>query len=537
MVTRILLVLALAVPAAVDFPPLGPVVWEANDRNSIPEPKEREISTIYDFMVGTFAQPVGRAADVPRNVRKLAGKPKEAEDVNVLDEVPNSSWFTNRNFVSRMSLEDVQRGPGGTGPDPQGPWTITHCKTNGISPGLRIKDQKGDVYLIKFDPPDFPEMSTSADAVGARFFYAAGYNVPENTVVSFEENILQAEKDLECAGPSGKHIALTAGGLEHFLGSVGRTKDGRLRAIASKFIAGKPKGPFSYTGVRSDDPNDTIPHEHRRELRGLRVIAAFLNHHDVKQINTLDSYVEEDGKKFLKHYLIDFGSTLGSATIAPKSGTQGNENIFDSGEVFKAFITLGIYRRPGDREADPLHPSIGYIEGKELEPSKWRTNYPIAAFENMTDRDAYWGAKIVASFTNEQIAAIVKTGKYSDAIAESVLIEILEQRRDRIIDYYFRRVAPMDRLRLESNSLVFADLAIDAKRDDPARVRYQVTTEAKSVKRVAGTFNHGASIPVDVIDEPTEVKITRTSPGWPELSMSVWVQRVSGVPSIVGIRR
>jgi hypothetical protein len=155
----------------------------------------------------------------------------------------------------------------------------------------------------------------------------------------------------------------------------------------------------------------------------------------------------------------------------------------------------------------------------------------------MTDRDAYWGAKIVASFTNEQIAAIVKTGKYTDAIAESVLIEILEQRRDRIIDYYFRRVAPMDRLKLQGNSLVFADLAIDAKRDDPARVRYQVTTEAKNVKRVAGTFNPGASIPIDVIDEPTEVKITRTSPGWPELSMSVWVQRVSGIPSIVGIRR
>jgi hypothetical protein len=436
-----------------------------------------------------------------------------------------------------MSLEEVQRGPGGTGPDPQGPWIITHCKTNGISPGLRIKDQKGDAYLIKFDPPDFAELATGVDAIGAKFFYAAGYNVPENTVVSFDEKILKADDDLQCAGPSGETIAMTAGGIEHFLRSVGHTKDGKLRAIASKFIAGKPKGPFSYSGVRPDDPNDTIPHEHRRELRGLRVIAAFLNHNDVKQINTLDSYVEEDGKKFLKHYLIDFGSTLGSSTTAPKVAREGTEHVFDATEILKAFVTLGIYRRTGDREVDPLHPSIGYIEGKEFEPAKWKPNYPIVAFSNMTDRDAYWGAKIVASFTHEQIAAIVKTGRYTDPIAESVLVEILEQRRDRIADYYFRRIAPMDRWRLQGNSLVFDDLAVDARRDDPVRVRYQVTTEAKNVKRGGGTFSHKTPIPVDVREEPTEVKITRISPGWPALSMSVWVQRVSGTPTIVGIRR
>ena len=65
----------------------------------------------------------------------------------------------------------------------------------------------------------------------------------------------------------------------------------------------------------------------------------------------------------------------------------------------------------------------------------------------------------------------------------------------------------------------------------------EVTAEAQNAKRVSGTFNHGAAVPVEVTDEPTEVKITRTSPGWPELSMSVWIQRVSGVPTVVGIRR
>ncbi|NIW47138.1 MAG: hypothetical protein GWN30_21030, partial [Gammaproteobacteria bacterium] len=59
-------------------------------------------------------------------------------------------------------------------------------------------------------------------------------------------------------------------------------------------------------GIRDDDLNDVIPHQHRRELRGLRVVAAWLNHFDTKANNTLDVYVE-DG--YVRHYLIDFGST------------------------------------------------------------------------------------------------------------------------------------------------------------------------------------------------------------------------------------
>ena len=63
-------------------------------------------------------------------------------------------------------------------------------------------------------------------------------------------------------------------------------------------------------GVRDDDPNDTVPHEHRRELRGLRVFAAWLNHTDMKEDNTLDMFVEEGGRHFVKHHLVDFGEAF-----------------------------------------------------------------------------------------------------------------------------------------------------------------------------------------------------------------------------------
>jgi hypothetical protein len=79
----------------------------------------------------------------------------------------------------------------------------------------------------------------------------------------------------------------------------------------------------------------------------------------------------------------------------------------------------------------------------------------------MTDRDGYWGAKIVASFSDGQIAAAVDAAGYEDPRARDYLIRNLIQRRDKIARHWFGRVAPLDFFAVRDGALRFHDLAVD----------------------------------------------------------------------------
>ena len=58
-----------------------------------------------------------------------------AVNVNTIDEVPDSSWFTNRAGTARWRRQTQPRDrTRGTGPAP-GPWTIVAAKAEGITPG------------------------------------------------------------------------------------------------------------------------------------------------------------------------------------------------------------------------------------------------------------------------------------------------------------------------------------------------------------------------------------------------------------------
>jgi hypothetical protein len=352
-------------------------------------------------------------------------------------EAPDSAWYHNRHARRRMSIEDLERGPGNSAPPASdGVWTIISAKTEGVTPGFQIQDRKGRRYLLKFDPPGFPELASGADVVVSKFFYALGYHVPENYIVYFDRDRLT----LDPKAASQKKIREED--VDESLARVTQDSRGRYRALASRLLEGEPVGPFRFHGTRADDPNDVIPHEHRRELRGLYVFAAWLNHTDAKSGNTLDMVVREKGVTFIKHHLIDFGAALGSASHEAKSPRQGHEYHIDVKPALLQLVTFGLHVPKWARVKHSPLPAVGAFEAEAFDPGRWKPNYPNPAFENRLPGDTRWAAKKLAAFRDAEIRAIVETGQYSDPRAVDWIVETLISRRNKLIKAFAQDDAP-----------------------------------------------------------------------------------------------
>ncbi|HKY60953.1 MAG TPA: hypothetical protein VJP59_08075, partial [Gemmatimonadota bacterium] len=164
---------------------------------------------------------------------------------------------------------------------------------------------------------------------------------------------------------------------------------------------------------------------------------------------------------YLRHNLIDFGSSLGSAAVRPHGPRHGQENELDLSVIGKRFLGLGFYRKPWQTESDTVYPAeAGYFTSKNFDPGDWKPNIPNPAFDNVTVRDGYWGAKLVMSFTDPQLFAAIEAGQYSNPEAARYILRALQERRDLTGRHWFAEVSPLDDPRIEGGSLVFDDLWI-----------------------------------------------------------------------------
>lgn len=448
-----------------------------DDRRPITKPATREDYKYWDIIEKHFFYPLEKSVDLSERWNSF--DKVEALNVNNFDEVADSTWFTNRIGRHDLSVTEVARGPNRTdGPDPKGVWTILAAKTVGLTPGFLIKDSRGDRYLLKFDPKGFLELASGAEAISTRFFHAFGYHVPENSVVSFDRKILTLAPDATKKDKYGHKHPFTEEDLEKIFEKIEPVSEGRYRALASRLLEGEPLGPIPFVGRRRHDPNDRIPHQHRRELRGYRVFSAFLNHQDSREANTLDMFVEtEEGKGFVKHHLIDFGGTLGSGGVRPK----GKEHLYDYGlnypRTLGTFAAVGFYRPYWEKAKDPGLPSIGMIESELFRPENWRPSYISPPFRQMTERDGFWAAKLVMRLSDKMIEAVVDEAKYSDPRARDYMIKVLKERRDKIGKYWFSKVSPLDNFALKRQGddflLSFEDLGIRSRLASKEETRYR----------------------------------------------------------------
>ncbi len=343
------------------------------------------------FFKTTYFYPVRDFFDWGRHSGLFICKCLPARNLDENGEVPDSSFFQNRAILG-VDPALLARGPN-RGPAPSGPFTILKIKDKGVSLGFIGEDENGHKYLIKLEDTNHPGLAGTAEIVTSRIYWALGYFVPETYLVT-----------------------ISGTGDERF--------DGK-RGLASRFVPGEVLGSFKFDWVRD-----------RREFRGLKLAAAWLNDTDRAGQNSLAA-LEDD---LILFYLLDFNGSLGSYRQGiPKEPWIGCRYAWDVEKQvigLLGLLTLGLIQdRPCVQGEIVESKSLGYLSMR-VDPEQWRPEKPNTAFDSMTEDDAVWMARKMAQFSREQLAAIVAEARIDETEAER-LVEILLSRREGILEKYF----------------------------------------------------------------------------------------------------
>ena len=326
---------------------------------------------------------------------------------------------------------------------------------------------------------------------------------------------------------------------------------------AGRAVPGKVLGNFRYAGTRSDDPNDLVPHQHRRELRALRVFGAWLNLVDLKAGNTLDALVSENGHSVIRHYLQDVGSSLGMAND-PGVWDMGWEYFYDGDATTRRLLSFGFALSPWHTVPYVEYPSVGRFEGDRFDPRTWKPQTPTPAYMELRADDAFWAARRVAAFTDDLIRAAVHEGQFSDPAAERHLAAVLMKRRDRIAQVYLPAINPVVDPKLSPDgTLTFANAAVAAGVAEPPTAYFATwswfdnatgkTRPIGATESAATTLtaprgwsrDGGPFVEVDITSasaahpswqQPVRTYFRRTADGWTLVGLERLPQQAAGAP-------
>ena len=500
---------------------------------AVAEPQRRALSALLETVNSQLRK---------RGQRHPANGVLEAKGVNTLGEVMDGDWYVNRHATRRMTLAELQRGPGHERPpDMTAAWHVLVVKPFGVNPGLLVADARRDLYILRFDPIGSEGLATGAQMVASQFFFALGYHVAENYIVRFDRPRLMIDETGQTVSSAGHARTAVAEDIDQFLKAVPEGPGRTYRAVATRIPEGRGAllGPYQMWGTRSDDPNDTVPHEHRRDLRGMFVFAAWLNFSSVRAVTTQDIVGTVDGVSRIRHYVIDLTKSLGSSMFdGSKLAWEGNETLVTSrGAVGKSIVTLGLAPPAWVHEKGSDLPEVGLFGSTKFDPEAWTPADPLPPFVNRLPDDTFWAARQVMAFTDEEIRSIVQTGLYSKP-AEDWITATLIERRNRIGRTYFGHLLPLDHIRLEGNTLAFDDLGVTSGFAQPRTytITWHKFDNAKDA--VLETIGTGAELPAEARALPAGSYVaTRIHAGVQAMNVTVYLRRQADGFHVVGIDR
>ncbi|HEY7958339.1 MAG TPA: hypothetical protein VII38_23730 [Polyangia bacterium] len=441
------------------------ILWHDPDDRPIPMPHARpDIPINWEGARDAIFQPADHLFGLEYG--------KQAENVNALDEVPDSSWYSDPRRDPRvvgdpapepLAPEAIARGAATEEP-PVPPYTIRAGKSIGSAPGFVVDDARGRRYLFKLDPAGRAGLVTSTEVVSTRLAWASGWRVPSETIVRFSPSELVLPPDVTRHDQYDHEVLFTRLALDQMLSAAGRV-GGNIQAVASRWLPGRTVGEFSWFGRVKDDPNDRVDHEDRRDLRGFGIFAAWIDDTDTLQNNTLDTYLGAPGDGHVVHWQQDVGGSMGVFAADASPFWMGRESYFQPGRILGSFFSLGAMVRPWEGERVraardrlvSLYPELGFFDVAHFAPRDWHPILENPAFVRQTARDRYWGAKRVIAFRPDELKAAISAGRYRPVAAER-LFQVLWGRRQKIAQAFLGESAPLDYFQLEGDRLCFDDL-------------------------------------------------------------------------------
>ena len=287
--------------------------------------------------------------------KKDKNKDNADQSATVSDrELHNVMWSEPSNIESL----DLFNGLGGAdgAPEPQGKFTFEKRVSTGTSEKIRVKDDKGREWTVKFGPEAKPETAAT------RIVWAAGYHVDQDYFVK------------------RTHIE-GRGGFDVWDVRFERHDDG-----------------YKELGLWSWEAN---PFLGTRELQGLKVLMALLNNWDLKVDN---NKIVRPGKKSggdrdtQVYYIADLGATFGS-----------------TGSFFAKLPFFG--NAPAGTKGDPdAYAAQAFIEGvKNGQVVFHYKGKDPKALEGVTVDNARWMGDLLGRLSDKQLADAFRAGGFTDA--------------------------------------------------------------------------------------------------------------------------